>query len=206
MHSTIIILPILAAVIPAALAEELRAGDVPVACTTICKPIVDLTNTCDIDPNEINTDDDKKRKLRLRDTEEPDEAIEANCICTNKSFDVARVMGLCASCIAQNGDPINGKKPPTPPHPPSLRLSKSRIDAGRIMSQCSFTSTSYSPAATTAVAGVQVQATKPATSTATSTSTGGMSSSTNTVSNGAGRLAVSVVAAAAVACVALLIL
>ncbi|KAG6355092.1 hypothetical protein INS49_004173 [Diaporthe citri] len=177
MHSTIL-LATLAAVIPAALAEELRAADVPSACTTICQPIVDLTNTCDIDPNEADTDNDKRRKLRLRQTEESDEAIEANCICTNKSLDVAGVMGLCASCISQNGNTSD--------------------DASKIMSQCSFTSTSYTPAATTAVAGVQVQATKPATTAGTSTSTGSTSSSTNTAQNGAGKMAVSVVAAAGV--------
>lgn len=110
MHSKIILVA-LAAVIPATLAEELRAADVPSACTTICQPIVDLTNTCDIDPNETDSDNDKKRKLRLRQREEDDEAIEANCICTNKSFDVAGVMGLCASCIAQNGNTSDGKKP-----------------------------------------------------------------------------------------------
>lgn len=110
MHSTIL-LATLAAVIPAALAEELRAADVPSACTTICQPIVDLTNTCDIDPNEADTDNDKRRKLRLRETEESDEAIEANCICTNKSFDVAGVMGLCASCISQNGNTSDGENP-----------------------------------------------------------------------------------------------
>lgn len=110
MHSKIILVT-LAAVIPVILAEELRADDVPSACTTICQPIVDLTNTCDIDPNEKDTDNDKKRKMRLRQREEDDEAIEANCICTNKSFDVAGVMGLCASCIAQNGNTSDGKDP-----------------------------------------------------------------------------------------------
>lgn len=112
MYSAIL-LAALATVIPAALAEELRADDVPSACTTICQPIVDLTNTCDIDPNE--TDNDKRKILRLRQTEDSDEAIEANCICTNKSFDVAGVMGLCASCISQNGNTSDGENPPPPP-------------------------------------------------------------------------------------------
>jgi hypothetical protein len=110
MHSSIL-LANLAAAISATLAEELRAADVPTACTTICQPIVDLTNTCDIDPNEMDMDNDKRRKLRFRKAEESDEAIEANCICTNKSFDVAGVMGLCASCISQNGNTSDGKEP-----------------------------------------------------------------------------------------------
>ncbi|KAM5353426.1 hypothetical protein ACJ41O_000076 [Fusarium nematophilum] len=106
MHPTIVLVG-LAAVIPAALAEELRADDVPSACTTICQPIVDLTTTCDIDPEEADPEadtDNDKRRLRLRQRDGADEAIEAECICTNKSFDVEGVMALCASCMAQNSD------------------------------------------------------------------------------------------------------
>ena len=107
MHSTSF-LAALAAVVPTTLAEELRADDVPSACTRLCQPIVDLTNTCDVDPKEGDIDSDKRRKLRLRESEEADEAIEANCICTNKSFDVAAVMALCASCMAQNNQTTEG--------------------------------------------------------------------------------------------------
>jgi hypothetical protein len=106
MHPTIVLVG-LAAVIPATLAEELRADDVLSACTTICQPIVDLTTTCDIDPEEADTDNDKRR-LRLRQRDGADEAIEAECICTNKSFDVEGVMALCVSCKAQNSDDIEG--------------------------------------------------------------------------------------------------
>ncbi|KAL6404525.1 hypothetical protein AUP68_13918 [Ilyonectria robusta] len=110
MHPTIF-LTCLAAVIPATLGEELRADDVPSACETICQPIVELTNTCDIDPNETDNDNDKRKKLRLRGRGESEEAIEANCICTNKSFDVAAVMALCASCMAQNSQTTEGTNP-----------------------------------------------------------------------------------------------
>ncbi|KAG8158629.1 hypothetical protein KVR01_011751 [Diaporthe batatas] len=183
MHSTIL-LATLAVVVPTILAEELRFDDVPTACKIICQPIVDLTNTCDVDPQEMDMDKAKRGGLLLRRAEESDEAIEANCICTNKSFDVAGVMGLCASCIAQNGATTD--------------------DASKIMSQCSFTSTSYTPAATTAVAGIQVQATKPASTGATST--GGTSSSTGLAQSGAGKLAASVVSAAGVGLAAVLLL
>ncbi|KAL6409065.1 hypothetical protein AUP68_05434 [Ilyonectria robusta] len=173
MHPTFFLAG-LTAVIPTAWAEELRADDVPSACTTICQPIVDLTNTCDIDPNET----DKRRKLRLRKSDESgEEAIEANCICTNTSFDVAAVMALCASCMSQN--------------------SQSTEDVDKIMSQCSFTSTSYVASATAIVSGIQVEATKPATTGASeSTSTSGASSSTDSATGGAGKMAVSIIAAA----------
>ncbi|PNP61518.1 hypothetical protein FNYG_13805 [Fusarium nygamai] len=178
MHSTIFLAG-LAAVIPAILAEELGADDVPSACKTICQPIVDLTNTCDIDPKEADNDNDKGTKLRLRERNEAEESIEANCICTNKSFDVAAVMALCASCMVQN--------------------SQDTEDVDKIMSQCSFTSTSYVRSATAIVSGIQVEATKPATTVtrlSDSTSTAGASSSTDSADNGGGKMAVSIVAVA----------
>ncbi|KAF9765254.1 hypothetical protein IL306_002503, partial [Fusarium sp. DS 682] len=101
MHPTIYLAG-LAAVIPATLAEELRADDVPSACKTICQPIGDLADAWDIGPEEEDNDNDKRTKLRLRERSEAEESIEANCICTNKSFDVAAVMALCASCMVQN--------------------------------------------------------------------------------------------------------
>ncbi|EXA31376.1 hypothetical protein FOVG_17348 [Fusarium oxysporum f. sp. pisi HDV247] len=178
MHPTVFLAG-LAAVIPVTLAEELRADDVPSACKTICQPIVDLTNTCDIDPKEADKDNEKRTKLRLRERSEAEEGIEANCICTNKSFDVAAVMALCASCMVQNNQETE--------------------DVDKIMSQCSFTSTSYVRSATAIVSGIQVQATKPATTVtrpSDSTSTAGVASSTDSANNGVGKMAVSIVAVA----------
>lgn len=111
MHS--ILIPGLLVILPA-LAEELRAADVPKACETICGPIVELSNICDIDPNEADEGSDERKKLRLRGTEEledGEEAIEADCICKNTSFDVANIMALCASCISQNGGTTEGIAP-----------------------------------------------------------------------------------------------
>ncbi|KAH6697508.1 hypothetical protein F5X68DRAFT_226878 [Plectosphaerella plurivora] len=150
MRSALFLTAGLAAILPV-LAEELNAADVPAACGTICGPIVTLTNTCDIDPNEKSSDNDKRRSIRMRATEDAEEATEANCICTNKSFDVAGVMALCASCIAQN-------------------MGKTE-DTNKMMSQCAFPTMSYAPSTTTRVAGIQVQATKPA-STSSPTATG----------------------------------
>lgn len=96
-----------AAIIPFSLAEELNADDVPSACKTICQPIVDLSNTCDIDPKE-NRIRDKRGDFFLVARSKEEEAIEANCICTNESFDVESVMALCASCMQQNSDDAEG--------------------------------------------------------------------------------------------------
>ena len=135
MHTTttttplLFLLPFLTTLITA---EELKSSDVPAACSTICGPIVTLTNTCDINP-----DDDKWRRGLLRRSpeddnrggkessdDESDEPVEAQCICTNKSFDVQRVAALCAACLTQNGgetegglsNPFHPESPFTPPH------------------------------------------------------------------------------------------
>ena len=103
------------AILPA-LAEELRPSGVPSQCKTICEPIVKLSNTCDIDPEEITSDNDKRRSLSRRQSEgveggeENDETVEAECICRNTSFDVENVMALCASCLSQNGGETEGKR------------------------------------------------------------------------------------------------
>ncbi|KAK3902440.1 hypothetical protein C8A05DRAFT_15507 [Staphylotrichum tortipilum] len=171
-------------------AEELKASDVPTACSTICGPIVTLTNTCDINPDSESSSAGgklRRRFLYLRDPkdddgddkggngkespdDESDEPIEAQCICTNKSFNVQRVAALCAACLTQNGGETE--------------------DMNKIMSQCTFASTTYVPAATTAVAGITVLATKPAatdvtaaTNIKTTTSTGSAASSTGTGSS-----------------------
>lgn len=43
------------------------------------------TTTCEIDTNEVDTDNDKRRQLRLREGEDCVEAIKAHCICTHKN-------------------------------------------------------------------------------------------------------------------------
>lgn len=96
-----------AAILPFSLAEELSADDVPSACKTICQPIVELSNTCDIDPKE-NKIRDRRGDFLLVARSKEEESIEANCICTNKSFDVESVMALCASCMKQNSDDAEG--------------------------------------------------------------------------------------------------
>ncbi|KAF2271509.1 uncharacterized protein EI97DRAFT_364670, partial [Westerdykella ornata] len=121
-------------------AEELRAADVPNACTTICQPIVQLTNTCDIDPDK--SEDNAAENSNDNDGAESDEPIEAQCICSNKSFNVASIAALCASCIQLNGN-------------------RTTDDVNKIMSACSFSSTSYAPSATALVAQITVSATKP---------------------------------------------
>ncbi|KAJ4244356.1 hypothetical protein NW762_014483 [Fusarium torreyae] len=176
MHPTIA-LASLAVFAFLSIAEELSTDDVPTACKTICQPIVNLTNACDIDPKGPEKPSDERRDLVMLDHEDDDEPIEAACICTNKSFDVAGVMGLCASCISQN----------------SKDTQVTYID--KIMSQCAFSSTSYERAVTSVVSGIKVQATKPAaTVTAGTTTAAAAAAASETAGSSADRLKISIVA------------
>ncbi|KAH6663957.1 hypothetical protein F5X68DRAFT_217958 [Plectosphaerella plurivora] len=66
-----------------------------------------------------------------------EENRERLCFCQNKSFDVARVAGLCASCINQMGD------------------DKNPIDS--IITMCNFTVEEYQPALDSVAVGVKVK-------------------------------------------------
>ncbi|QKD59148.2 uncharacterized protein FOBCDRAFT_243141 [Fusarium oxysporum Fo47] len=57
---------------------------------------------CDIDPKGPEKHSDRRRDLVILDHHDDDDPIEAACICTNRSFDVAGIIGLYASCMAQN--------------------------------------------------------------------------------------------------------
>lgn len=68
---------------------DLDREDISAACVSICQPLVNLTRTCDV--NDDRVDRDRTEKL-----------LEVQCICTNDSFDVVGITGLCASCMDQN--------------------------------------------------------------------------------------------------------
>lgn len=91
MKSTTFVSALLASAVPLASADfgvGLDNDDVPSACKTICGPITRLSDICDVDlRSDIDRDEDH---------------LQNQCICTNKSFDVANVAGLCGGCINQN--------------------------------------------------------------------------------------------------------
>lgn len=64
-------------------------SDVSPACQSICRPVRQLSETCDVDDDFV----------RDRLTEE---YLTLQCYCLNPSFDVAEITALCASCIQQN--------------------------------------------------------------------------------------------------------
>ena len=85
----------------APLAALVRAGvdfdydDVPQVCRSTCRPLEDLSNRCDTDLPGDNNDREEDR-------------LEAQCFCTNDSFDVAGTAALCYDCVKQNRGSSNG--------------------------------------------------------------------------------------------------
>ena len=102
MHYTKLTLGLFALAVRADL--QLEAEDVPPQCSNICRPIVDLGNSCDV--NDDYVPDDQTEDL-----------LELQCVCTNDSFDVGSVAALCASCMDQNiqdRDDLDGRSPTNP--------------------------------------------------------------------------------------------
>lgn len=87
MHSTALLSAILLAAVKADL--QLDSDDISQNCTSICRPVLELSRTCDVDDDGV-PDDLTEDRLNLQ------------CLCTNNSFDVQRFTGLCASCMQQN--------------------------------------------------------------------------------------------------------
>ncbi|KAI8670539.1 hypothetical protein NCS57_00525500 [Fusarium keratoplasticum] len=120
---------------------SLDRDDIPRACDAICDPIVELTRKCDTD---LRGD---------RDREE--DRLEAQCVCTNDSFDVGRIAALCADCIRQNwrDDDDDDDDDDQRDH---------MEDIDDILYTCGFSSTSYvASSASAIVASITVEATRP---------------------------------------------
>lgn len=131
--------------------------DIPRACDAICDPIVELTRKCDTD---LRGD---------RDREE--DRLEAQCVCTNDSFDVGRIAALCADCIRQNwrDDNDDDDDDDQRDHMEGKLLLYTEIntannspDIDDILYTCGFSSTSYvASSASAIVASITVDATRP---------------------------------------------
>ena len=84
----------LLALLPVLDLTELRLNetDVPQQCRSICQPVANLTQTCNLS-NGTGTVSMSNRTADL---------LERQCVCTNESFDVANRTSLCAGCLEQN--------------------------------------------------------------------------------------------------------
>ncbi|CEI40013.1 hypothetical protein FVEN_g2274 [Fusarium venenatum] len=173
MYTSTIALAIAPLLLLARADVSLDRDDIPRACDAICNPIVDLTRACDTD---LRGD---------RDREE--DRLEAQCVCTNDSFNVASVAALCADCIHQNAPRDNDDDDDDDD---DRRDDTKDIDD--ILYTCGFASTTYvASAASAAVSGVTVDASRPTdasqlttTIIAGATGTRGSSDPSNTGSSG----------------------
>lgn len=78
------------ALAPLAARADLQIDDdIPLACQSICRPVRQLGQTCDVD------DDFVRDRLA-------EDYLTLQCYCLNNSFDVRSITALCASCIQQN--------------------------------------------------------------------------------------------------------
>ncbi len=64
------------------------AKKVPSTCTNICQPISTLEKSCHVNDDRVGGKQNER-------------TLEDSCICTNGSFDVAKVMPQCADCLSQ---------------------------------------------------------------------------------------------------------
>ncbi|KAJ6447182.1 CAP22 protein [Purpureocillium lavendulum] len=145
--------------------------DVPNSCKTICGPMGQLSDRCDTD---LRSDNDRDEHL-----------LEAQCVCTNRSFDVAKIAALCADCMHQSA---NGSKRRDDDDNRADRDDLKDID--NLMSTCGFTSTKYNPSATGEVQGITVAATAATdVSQLTTTLTGGSQPAQASATGGTGTAA-----------------
>lgn len=132
--------------------------DTPRQCRDICQPVRDLSDRCD--DVDLPGDDNDREEDRL----------EAQCFCSNDSFDVANVAALCQDCIRQNRNNDDN--------------DDAWEDINEIVRTCGFSSTSYaSAAATSFLQSVTVTATRPTATSQLTTTFDGSPAATQTNSN-----------------------
>ncbi|KAH6886396.1 hypothetical protein B0T10DRAFT_608061 [Thelonectria olida] len=146
MHSQKIALALTPLFLLARADIQLDNDDVPTACATICKPVVDLTRACEVD-------------LRGDSNDRTEDRLEAQCVCTNDSFNVSRITALCADCMRQN---VNNNDNDDDDDDDDNDIDDGDLeDINDIMYTCGFASSSYASGSSTLAASITVNATAP---------------------------------------------
>ncbi|GJC99247.1 Cap22 protein [Colletotrichum higginsianum IMI 349063] len=110
---------------------QLDNDDIPTQCNAVCRPIFSLGQACEVNDDLINNDLTEDR-------------LEAQCVCTNNSINVAQYAALCASCMDQN-----------------VQDRDDLDDINDILRTCGFASTSYVATASYASTTPSVSAVRP---------------------------------------------
>ncbi|OBR04316.1 CAP22 protein [Colletotrichum higginsianum IMI 349063] len=114
---------------------QFDSDEIPRQCNAVCRPIFSLTQACKVNDNLVNN--------LTKDQ------LEAQCVCTNNSINVAQYAALCASCTEQNiedvgdvGDLDDGSSLEKRLLQ-SKEVQKNTPDINDIMRTCGFASTLY---------------------------------------------------------------
>jgi hypothetical protein len=130
---------------------ELDGNDVPAACQSICRPIVELSRRCDASDRFDN--DDKAED----EYERNEDQLRAQCFCSNDSFDVGMTTAFCGDCIRQNQRRDNDDDDDDDDN---NDISDEMEDIGKIMATCGFTESAvWSPSQSDAADSFTVVAT-----------------------------------------------
>ena len=98
MYASAIIVALMPFLLAVKADNVVDAKKIPQACAAICKPVNALVSACEVNKDAVGGKNNEQ-------------ALETQCICTNKSFDVASVMPKCADCLGQQvGKPRKGSE------------------------------------------------------------------------------------------------
>ncbi|OLN86727.1 Protein CAP22-like protein 1 [Colletotrichum chlorophyti] len=153
MHAKAVALSLAAAAVVRA-DLRLNNNDIPQDCSAICRPIRDLGNICTV--NFLGGTNNNSDQLQ--------DELDAQCVCTNNSFDVKSLAPQCASCMQEKV---------------ADDQQRSLEGINSIVQVCGFSSASYASASTSVANTVIVLATRlTASSQLTTTINGGGSPQT----------------------------
>ncbi|CCF46233.1 CAP22 [Colletotrichum higginsianum] len=93
MHAKAVALSLAAAAVVRA-DLRLNTNDIPQDCTAICRPIRDLGNICTVNFNIGQPGNNNN-------SDETQDALDAQCVCTNNSFDLKNLAPQCNACMIE---------------------------------------------------------------------------------------------------------
>lgn len=110
-------------------------------------------------------DDGRHENVETEEAEDVIGQAERECVCENKSFDVEKISGLCASCIWQSGYMLGSECPVAHNTPfPSSSGFRGMLTAEAmrsVMNQCEFSDEEYTPSDDSVVNDIRVGAERP---------------------------------------------
>ncbi|CAN8100947.1 unnamed protein product [Discula destructiva] len=134
MHSTISLVYLLVSLAPWAAQADLQLDDddISPACRSICRPVRELSQICDVD------DDDRVGGRVNEDN------LTLQCYCLNTSFDVRTITPLCQSCMQQNPDVDDDDDDGNDDNDDGINgTDDDMADINEIVSRCGFAQATY---------------------------------------------------------------